>query len=85
MICGFFNIPMAQNEQIGAHGEFIKVDLLGTISNASIQTSINRTSNNNGTPRIYLGAEYTNWLSLNHQVGDNLQIHIVSPSHIQLS
>lgn len=53
MICGFFNTPIAQNEQIGAHGEFLKVELLGDISNGPMQTSINRTSNNNGTPRIY--------------------------------
>jgi hypothetical protein len=81
---GFFNVGVKNSSFFGEHGERIRIQL-GNNSNSITIGKINRTANNNGTPRIMAGGEYKNWIQKNFRLGDIFKVEIISPGIIQLS
>ncbi|WP_199911620.1 GIY-YIG nuclease family protein [Dongshaea marina] len=73
---GFFNIPVAYQEQFGADGEEIEIYL--GYSKTRVKGYINRTANTNETPRIMGGKEMTSWLNNHFEQGDVIYIAIKS-------
>ncbi len=57
---GFFNVSIKYSDNFGADKAVIKIQL-GNSSNV-LQGKINRTANNNGTPRIICGRQLSDWI-----------------------
>ena len=43
---------------------------------------ISRTANQNGTPRIFGGAELRDWIQSNYRKGQQIEVEILSPEQI---
>lgn len=81
----FFNLGIAATGLLGAGGEYIAVDLLGINPGVINDRVINRTANGNGSPRLHLGNQYTQWVQANFNPGDSMNVRIINQNHIQLS
>lgn len=79
---GFFNLPIAVYNLIALeHGIEIEI-ILGT---TGVTTGhVNRTANQNGTPRIMAGNEYTQWVQQNFKLNNILNVEILTPTKIRL-
>lgn len=79
---GFFNFGVEVNR-------FVRRDsgpavlLLGA-SKVRLDVKVNREANQNGTPRVFGGAELRNWLQRNFRGGDKVMVHILGPSEYWL-
>jgi hypothetical protein len=80
---GFFNIRQQFSELIGTDKSTIEIQL-GSNTDKVIQGYINRTANNNGTPRIMGGTELRNWIKKNFKQNDTIKIDIISPVSLRL-
>lgn len=78
----FINIKREGAMILGANRESVLVQL--GAEGLVLEAVIGRTTNSNGSPRIYLGKKYLEWLQANHREGDNLQIQILGPYGIKL-
>ena len=81
---GFFNISQKYSDNFGADKALIKIQL-GDNSKNIIQGYINRTANNNGTPRIMGGKTLSDWIQNNYKQGDNLKVDILTNVSIRLN
>jgi hypothetical protein len=81
---GFFNIKKRYSDQFGADKSIIEIRLGDNPKNA-IQGYINRTANNNGTPRVMMGKEYTEWIKKNFKPNDILIVDILSAVSLRLN
>lgn len=61
---GFVNIPVAHQAHFPGNGNQISVHL-GSWYNPGIVAQVNRTANNNHTPRVMMGTPYRNWVQEN--------------------
>jgi hypothetical protein len=80
---GFFNVRVKHSELFGGDKSPIKIQL-GENSNKIISGYVNRTANNNGTPRIMAGQEYTKWMKENFQQGDVFKVDMINSDYIKL-
>lgn len=78
---GFFNVPIKYSENFDADMALIEIQL-GEKSDYLIQGYINRTANNNGTPRIMGGKMLSNWIKENFREGDSLKVKILTKRSI---
>lgn len=79
---GFFNIRHAYTHLIAEDEEPINIQL--GANDEKIQGFINRTANNNKTPRIMAGVPYRQWVQANFMLEDTMKVEIVSPNKIIL-
>lgn len=80
---GFFNLGVEIERFVRSSSGPIKI-LLGN-SKRQINGRIDREANQNGTPRVFGGAELRHWLQRNFQLKDVVDVHIVSPDEIWIS
>lgn len=79
---GFFNVKVEHQELFGANGDVVDVHL-GSVGNP-VKGYVNRTANSNGSPRIMVGVEMTNWLQGQFREGDVLSVSVLSGNSILL-
>lgn len=81
---GFFNVSQKYSDNFGADKALIEIQL-GDNSKNIIQGYINRTANNNGTPRIMGGKTLSDWIQKNYKQDDNLKVDILTNVSIRLN
>ena len=81
---GFFNVRVKNSELFGKDKSPIKIQL-GNNSDKIIAGYVNRTANNNGTPRIMAGFEYTKWIKENFKQGDIFKVEMINSAFIKLT
>jgi hypothetical protein len=81
---GFFNVSKKYSEYFGADKSLIEIQL-GEKSNNFIQGYINRTANNNGTPRIMGGKTLSDWIQKNYKQNEILKVDILTNVSIRLN
>jgi len=79
---GFFNITVDFNRYIGNHQEIIKLQLGN--SGKVLKGRIDRRANKNGTPRIHGGSDLRNWFQSIYNIGDTIEIYILSPVSLKI-
>lgn len=77
---GFFNVIRAFAHHVGDEGPVTLV-LSGS---GQIAGQINRTANQNGTPRIMGNAALRNWFQSNYSRGDRVPVRFDSPRRLIL-
>jgi hypothetical protein len=75
------NVGVEHNARIGSDGEELTVTLP---NDEVIECKINRTANPNGTPRIYGGKVWREYVQANHGLGDVLEFEIISPHRLRI-
>ena len=81
---GFFNVSQKHSDDFGADKVLIEIQL-GDNNKNIIQRKINRTANNNGTPRIMGGKSLTDWIQKNYKLYDILIVNILTNGTIRLN
>lgn len=81
---GFFNVRKAYSDRFGGDKESIRIQL-GNSTNNCIDGLINRTANNNKTPRILDCKPLKEWIQNNFKQEDVMVVDIISPTFIRLS
>jgi hypothetical protein len=79
-----FNVPSSESHLLAGDREPITVRLTNKNGTISISHHINRTANPNGTPRIYLGNDYKNWIHNNFQPEQLVTCTILNPNEIRI-
>lgn len=83
---GFINIRTRYSEHVGLNGAQMTVDLLGNFPRPSLQIPIYRDPTGiNKLPRLHMGADYIEWVHLNHELNQHVNVRMINPHHIQLS
>jgi hypothetical protein len=80
---GFFNVKRQFSSRFGSHKEVIQIQL-GADSKNIMYGYINRTANNNGSPRIMGGKALSEWVKNNFSLDGILIVHILTPISIRL-
>ena len=80
---GFFNVPVRYSNLFGPHGVQISISCRGLGS--SIAGKINRTSNQNQTPRIFGGPQLRHWLQEKVLLGGEFVVTVAGPQEIQIA
>lgn len=78
---GFINIRKAFSDLIDKNGNRITIELE---DGPTLTARIDRTTNNNGTPRLYMGGEYKEWVQRNYAKGDNMRFEIINKNQMKL-
>jgi hypothetical protein len=81
---GFFNVKTEFSELFGTDKKIIEIQL-GDESENIIKGYINRTANENGTPRIMGGKTLTDWIKNNFTLGELLNVKILSTIAIKIT
>jgi hypothetical protein len=79
---GFFNIRVEHSRLFGAQGEAIEIYCAGR--RAPVIGTINRTAQQNGTPRIMGHAALRDYFHTHFKAGDQLVLRIESPRRARL-
>ena len=79
---GFFNVGIKFQSLIGADGETIQIGL--GHSNSSFLGYINRRANATNVPRIMGGAKLRDWFQSHAEIGDTIQVSVLSPQSIRI-
>jgi ribonuclease VapC len=79
---GFFNVPVACEGYVGAHGSVVQIQLEGVAR--TLSGRINRKANANGTPRIMAGTSLRSWFQSRFKRGDTVRVEIIAPSVMRL-
>ncbi len=79
---GFFNIGVEYSDYFGEHGSIVNVEL-GDKKNV-IVGKINRTANNNGTPRIMMGTQYKEWVQQAFKQWEFMNVKVINPKLLHL-
>lgn len=79
---GFFNVPRNFNRYVRSDKGPISI-VLGD-GEQVLAGHVNRSSNRNGTPRIFGGAKLRNWFHANFRVGDIVEVDLSRLEAIQL-
>jgi hypothetical protein len=83
----FFNVRINHTDNFGADKATIEIQL-GDNPRNTFEGYINRTANNNRTPRIMIGGNggtYTQWIQKNYNQGDILMVDIITNAKIKLN
>lgn len=80
---GFFNVGVSAQKFIGSDGETVEL-FLGDNAQPVLGT-INRTVNNNGTPRVMGGTAVRNWFQESAQELDEIAVYVLSPTSLRLT
>lgn len=79
---GFFNLGVAVDRYIGAHGTDVRI-ILGP-GTRFVDARIDRNANQNGTPRIHVGARLRDYFYTNFHVGDVVNVIILDPQKFRI-
>jgi len=79
---GFFNMSVNFDRYIGPDKAVIEI--LTYDGDQPIHGYINRTANNNGTARIMGGVRLRDWFKKHFEIGDTVNVEILSPTCIKL-
>lgn len=79
---GFFNVPVQYDRHFGNNLD--KIDIYCGNEEVQIVGYINRSANQNKTPRIMGGVELKNWLQNKYQITDQVLIEVLSPTSIKI-
>jgi hypothetical protein len=80
----FFNVSKKNSDDFGSHNALIEIQL-GDNYKYIIEGYINRTANNNGTPRIMGRKTLTDWIQKNYKLNDILIVNIITNGSIRLN
>jgi hypothetical protein len=81
---GFFNVPVAFSQHFAGHGAQLKL-YCGT-ERALLMGVLDRKANQSSkTPRIYGKAELARWVQRRLNIGDFLEVTVVSPDEVLLN
>jgi hypothetical protein len=80
---GFFNVGVQYSELFGADKSAIEIQL-GSSAGIVILGYINRTANNNGTPRIMGGKDLRDWIQNNFKLKDTMTVDVISPVAVRI-
>lgn len=80
---GFINTGKAVSAALGPDGAPMLIHLVDA-SHAGVKTKIDRRANANGTPRIYGGAETSEWFQEHFSQGDVVTGQVLTPNEILL-
>lgn len=83
-----FNIPVEHQELFGESNDQIRIDFVSNnVLVRSLEESINRKANLNGTPRIYIhgsdGQWYREWLHQHFSMEEEVAVEIIARNHIR--
>lgn len=81
---GFFNVRVKHSNLFGEDLSKIKIQLGENPLNYCIG-KINRTANNNNTPRIFAGKEYKKWIQENFERGELFHVEVIDKDLIKLT
>ncbi len=79
---GFFNLGVSVDKFVRSDSGDVTL-VLGN-ANRTIAARVNRNANQNGTPRIYGGAELRNWFFDNYRLKDQVSVTILSPTDLRI-
>ena len=79
---GFFNVPIAHEHCFSADGEMIEIRLPG--HDRPLEARVNRTANNNKTPRIVGGTGLRDWFQETTEVGGLIRVTVQDNSSIEM-
>ena len=77
---GYFNTGKAASMELDCNSE--KVLLYFNKKKIDVDSKINRTSNKNGTVRIYGGYEFKKFIQDNYKLNEDLEFEILSKTEI---
>jgi hypothetical protein len=78
---GFINIRVRYQEHFGEDKEPMTVHL-GEWGNINpYECRIDRTTNNNSTPRIYMSTHYIHWVQATYKFGDEMKVEILNSDY----
>lgn len=80
---GFFNLGVSVDRYIRETSGPITITL--GKSNRTLNGTVNREANQNGTPRIFGGSELRDWFFNNYSLKDEVEVVIVSPNEIHIA
>jgi len=78
--CNFFNVPKKHSIFFGKNGTAIRVEFDSKI----IVGRIDRINVPSEAPRIHCGVHYNKWINKNFNIGDRMEVEIISPVSIKL-
>ena len=79
---GFFNLGV-DIERFVTRNEGVVTLLLGS-KGRRVEGRVTRTVNQNGTPRVFGGAELRDWFGANFEMLDQIKVLVHSPTELQL-
>ena len=79
---GFFNLRVGVESLVRPDNGPITIELGG--SYRRIEGRADRNANQNGTPRVFGGAELQNWLQRNFAMGDQVEVHVLQPGLVRI-
>lgn len=77
----YFNVGVLASGHLGNHGETLKIILL---NGQIIQSTINRTTNDNGSVRFYGGIEWHQFIQDNYNLNDLITFQVTNPNTITI-
>jgi hypothetical protein len=77
----YFNVGVAASNNLGNHNEKLKIVLLNGLI---LNSTINRTNNQNGSVRFYGGLEWNNFITDNYNLNDVIKFQVNNPSTITI-
>ncbi|MBK8503108.1 MAG: GIY-YIG nuclease family protein [Saprospiraceae bacterium] len=80
---GFFNVKMEYSDLFGGDRSEIQIQL--GENKDLLRGYVNRTANMNGTPRIMIGKRFAEWIQSRFEIGDVINVDILTPSLIKLN
>ena len=80
---GFFNLGVSVEGLVRPDNGPITIELGG--SHRRIEGRVDRNANQNGTPRIFGGAELRNWLQSTFSEGDQVEVQVRRPDLLRIA
>ena len=80
---GFFNLGVGVEGLVRPDNGPVTIELGG--SHRSIEGRVDRNANQNGTPRVFGGAELRNWLQNTFSMGDRVQVQVLRPDALRIA
>lgn len=77
---GLINIPVRYEGLFAAHGESIVIKF----GENAITKTVDRTSNTDRSPRLYVGNQLSEWFNENFKPYDNISIEVINPNSIRI-
>ena len=80
---GFFNLGVSVDRFV--RGDSGQAKLVLGDSARTLDVTVNRNANQNGTPRIVGGAELRTWMQKSFELGDTVDVVIESPTTFRIN
>jgi hypothetical protein len=80
---GFFNVSVDNQHLFGPRGTGL--DIYCGTERALVQGRFDRTTNSNGTPRVYGYAPLRDWLQAHSEPLQSVTVRVIGPASIELA